>query len=145
MKICRNCGIEKDLSEFRTNGTKANGELKYKADCKECMRVTSGIPKQTPVKPSKAPIKKEIPIVAPTNNKCECCFSLDQVAALKKMIDNDDKKVNNSMSQWKDTKKIVQSINLYEGLFMELQKAAVEKNYNSTSELINEILNSYFN
>ncbi len=45
LKTCKTCGKEKEISEFRTNGYKKNGELKYRPVCKQCMSIT-GIVKE---------------------------------------------------------------------------------------------------
>jgi hypothetical protein len=41
MKTCKTCGVEKDLTEFSTNGKSRKGTITYSAHCKSCRALSA--------------------------------------------------------------------------------------------------------
>ena len=45
-KVCKVCGLEKNLTEFPKNGKFKDGSTRYRADCKECYNISRKINKK---------------------------------------------------------------------------------------------------
>ena len=85
LKICRRCGKEKTIDNYRKSGKKADGSIYYRATCKVCdleleykRKEEKGIIPKTPKKMPK-PIEKK-------SKECICEFSKNEIISLKQLL-----------------------------------------------------------